>query len=132
MTCIDFCRALKPGDRIIVAISLLFSHHAIFWGWDAEGQGWIIENDKKNGVRFVTIEEFFFGFYGFVETREFNGTEQERYQAIKRAEGLVGSAYHLTKWNCEQFANYVQCNTVNSQQVRNTVLSAIGIGLLFG
>lgn len=132
MTYLEFCKTLKKCDRIVIPISLFFSHHAIFWGWDVNGQGWIIENSKSNGVRFVTIEDFFFGFNGNVNAYAFVGSEDDRNKAMNRAVSVIGTKYHLTNWNCEQFANFVQCNQVQSRQVSNTLLSAIGIGIWFG
>lgn len=132
MTYAEFCNKIQSGDRIIVAISLAFSHHAIFWGWDANGQGWIIENHKDNGVQYITIEDFFAGLTGNVQLIPFVGSQEERHQAILRAMNSVGQKYHLWQWNCEQFANYVQHNKVESLQVRNTTLVGIGLLLWFG
>jgi hypothetical protein len=132
MNYLEYCKTLRRGDRIIIAISLFFSHHAIFWGWDADGQGWIVENNKQQGVRCVTIEEFFFGFNGAVETRQFVGTEEEFYQAMERVKRAFGTEYRVATWSCEQFANFVQYNKVESPQVRNTLLTAAGIALWLG
>jgi hypothetical protein len=60
------------------------------------------------------------------------GTEEERNQAMERVKVVFGSKYHVTDWNCEQFANFVQFNKVESNQVRNTALVATAVALWFG
>src|SRR5690606_8861328 len=132
---------LSIGDRIIVPKSLfnLVQHHAVYLGKE-NGLHYIIENKEMIGVQVVTAEQFFNGVQQITRIEHFTPTyNYTRKHLLRRALALVGTKYHLTKYNCEHFANDVINGQRNSKQIETaqnfTTLAAtviLAVGLLGG
>ena len=120
---------LKSGDRLVHPIAGYpgAKHHGIFLGEDQFGNELISENHKQRGVQVVTVESYL-SEYGLIERIiPFDGTESERYTAIRRALSDAGKPYDLVAYNCEHHANYVQNGISESKQVRNFLLGLVGL-----
>ncbi|MBS1520690.1 MAG: hypothetical protein JST50_06830 [Bacteroidetes bacterium] len=119
---------LTPGDRLIHPIAGYFGakHHGIFLSEDRFGNELVSENHKQKGVQVVTADSYI-AEYGQIERIvPFNGTEAERYNAIKRALSDAGKPYDLIANNCEHHANHVQNGVSESKQVQNVFLGLLG------
>ncbi len=122
---------LQPADRLVVPKSnaRLVQHHAIYLGLDENGIEWIAENMVGFGVRIVTVTDFFEQAIEVTRVERFTGTKRERRHAIEKAIALVGTNYDLLQFNCEHYANIVQYNIKESNQVKAGL--ALGITGLF-
>lgn len=110
---------LSIGDRIVVPKSLfnLIQHHAVYLGKE-NGLHYIIENKERIGVQVVTAEQFFTGVQQITRVEHFIPSyNYTRQHLLRRALALVGTKYHLTKYNCEHFANDVIYGQRNSRQI---------------
>lgn len=116
---------LFAGDRVILPKSefRLVQHHAIY-----DGEGFFYENKAGVGVVCTPIAQFFQNVNEITAIRRFNGTEYQRYQAIQRAQSLLGRRYSLTEFNCEHYADYVQYGKARSRQVEN-VLGGVALAV---
>lgn len=105
---------LSPGDRIIIPKSPLglVQHHAIY-----DGDGHVYENKFGFGVVRTPLSVFFNNTLGVTEVRRFQGTDVQLRFALNRAKNLLGRPYHLVRFNCEHFADYVQWGRSYSKQV---------------
>jgi hypothetical protein len=119
---------LRPADRIVAPLfkTGLTKHHAIFLGTNDYGQRLIAENDAAEGVRIVTAEQFFSEHPVIDRVERFQGNYIQRNRAVQTAVSLVGTHYDLFLYNCEHYANQVQHNQIESQQVKN-FWAALGI-----
>jgi hypothetical protein len=119
---------LRPADRIVAPLfrTGLTKHHAIFLGVNDYGQRLIAENDATDGVRIVTVEQFFSEHPVIDRVERFQGNYIQRNQAVMTAQNLVGTHYDLFLYNCEHYANEVQHGIVESNQVKN-FWKALGI-----
>jgi hypothetical protein len=123
---------LEPADVVVVPKSSLnlVKHMINYWGLDAAGGEWYLENNPQTGVRWISgdyVDKTYFN----TEVRRFAGTPSDRAEAIKRATSLIGRPYHLTRFNCEHYANYVQTGTSFSKQSDNGVgLAALGLTVI--
>lgn len=116
---------LQPGDRVVVAKSLfgLIQHHAIYVGSNNHDY-WIIENKEGYGVRVITVAEFLAGVDKVTRIEPFTPRyNYSREDLVAYAYSKVGTTYHLTKYNCESFANEVQHRVIKSNQ------ADVGLGL---
>lgn len=121
---------LSIGDRIVVPKSFfnLVQHHAIFLGY-SNGHYWFIENKEGHGVRKITAEVFFAGVDRITRIEKFQPKwNYSREDLARYALNKLGVSYHLTRYNCEHFANQVQHQRVESKQAN----VGIGLGLLAG
>ena len=109
---------LQPADRLIEPIfkTGLSQHHAIYLGVDRQGIEWVAENYKFQGVRKIKASEYFTTEKHF-HTQPFQGSYQQRIEAVKRALSKMGEPYDLIKFNCEHYAEYVQTGRAASKQV---------------
>ena len=112
---------LLPGDRVLIPKSLfnLVQHHAIY-----AGKGWFYENVIGKGVVLTHYARIFKDGPSITSISRLNANDHERHLALRRAQKLIGTPYHLTNFNCEHFANYVQYGRSGSKQVE----SVIGLG----
>ena len=117
---------IQPGDVLIAPKSSLniLKHMIVYWGVDANGDDFYLENSPQAGVQWLT-EQSLRQQYEIITVRKFCGTPHERTQAISRAESVIGQKYDLTTFNCEHYANYVQTGASFSKQASN----GIGVGL---
>jgi len=117
-------RDLQSGDRLIFKIAHLgITHHAIFL-IDKYGQGWVAENRKIVGIRFVKIEQYTWTGSPEIIVKKFIGGEAARQQAFERAINIHGN-YDLFFFNCEHYANYIQFGSLQSKQVEIVGLLAL-------
>ena len=119
---------LQPGDRIAIPKSnlRLVQHHAICIGADEYGDEWIAENKVGRGVQIVSADEFFSDINEITRIEPFNGTDEQRNNAIQYALALEGTDYNLLEFNCEHYANVVQ----HQQKVSNQVKTGILLGIV--
>lgn len=112
---------LVPGDRIVVPKSgfRIVQHHAIYLGQDKHGQHVIAENKIGFGVRVVTAEQFFNDVFEVTRIEKFRRSNYERRMAVQKALQKIGKPYLLMDYNCQHFANEVQHNSVQSEQVQS-------------
>lgn len=126
-------RNLQIGDRIVVPKSSfnMVQHHAIFMGYES-GQFWFIENKENIGVRIINAETFFSDVSKITRIVRFipkyGYTRNDLY---RKALSMVGRPYHLTKYNCESFANELQYGVVESKQAKTGAMLVVFLGLLF-
>lgn len=112
---------LMPGDRIVVPKSgfRIVQHHAIYVGQDKLGQHLIVENKIGFGVRVVTSDLFFSDVLEITRIEKFKGSPYDRRMAVQKALQKVGKPYLLIDYNCQHFANEVQHNSIQSEQVQS-------------
>jgi|ERR1022692_2276869 hypothetical protein len=117
---------LQPADRIVAPKSgwEIIQHHAIYWGRDANGADWVIENVVGLGVKYTEFNEFYQRVGKITRIEKFSGNYWERQDAIQRGVKYIGQPYNVVSFNCEHFANLVQTKEVKSQQ-----MNKVGVGL---
>lgn len=125
---------LKIGDRVVREKGIVSKHHGIYAGID-NGRAWVAENQRGNGVQYITLSEFLLGNENTLTRIErFKQSEYERQNVISRINALLGKPYDLVNFNCEHFAELIQTGNIQSRQVRNAVgvtVFALFLGLLF-
>lgn len=121
---------LQPADRIVMPKSILnlVQHHIIYLGKDKNGNRLFIENSISKGVHIVNEAQVFKDGCQITRIEKFNGTPQQRNDAIQRALKLIGKNYNLINFNCEHFANIVQYKLIESKQVQ--LGTGLGLGLI--
>lgn len=114
---------LKPADRIIVPKSRLrmVQHHALYLGQNYQGVHLIAENKIGFGVRLISFDDFFNGVSEITKIERFAGSNYERKIAVQRALDKLGQPYDLINYNCQHFANEIQYQKVESDQVNDFV-----------
>lgn len=127
---------LKGADALVTPKSIagVIEHYVLYLGKSPDGQDVYMDNNNIEGVRFLTEERLLKENFQFNRIRKFNGNEYERNFAVNRAVKMHGARYHLTQFNCEHFANYVQFNQPSSKQVDNgvgIVATAAALAFLF-
>jgi uncharacterized protein YycO len=124
--------ALLPGDRVVVPKSefRLVQHHALYIGKNHHDEDLMIENKIGIGVRVVSAEEFFRDVIDVTRIERFTGTNRDRRLAVQRALSMIGVPYHLINYNCQHFANEIQHNRVESDQVQKGVFGVVVLALL--
>jgi len=127
---------LEGADALIGPKSAfeIVEHYVLYLGKAPDGTDVYMDNNANEGVRYLTEERMLQENPKFHRIRKFAGNEYQRNFAINRAIALHRKQYHLTKFNCEHFANHVQYNTPVSKQVNNGfgIAAAIaGIAILF-
>lgn len=110
---------LEPGDRIVIPKSFLgiIQHHALYLGYNREGQHLICENMIGIGVRLIQVEDFFKDVSSVTRIEKFKGNNIERTKLVEKALSKLGKPYSLINYNCESFCNDVQHNVIKSTQV---------------
>ncbi len=110
---------LKSGDVVISPKTLLniVDHYVVFLGVNELSQEIYIENDYRNGVQLISGEVFSYKNPRATGIRKLNGDDTQRYWAVERAKSLLTAKYDLERFNCENFANYVQYGVSFSKQV---------------
>lgn len=119
---------LQPAD-VIVARRIendVFDHYLVYMG---DG---VFAAKMRQGVVRMTIDDLqhFTGTYRPTRMRIFQGTEEQRRQALLRADECLHPPYSLLFSNCEHFADYVQYGTHTSLQSAKAGLGLIGVGAL--
>ena len=112
---------LQPGDVIKSPKSLanMIQHYSLFWGYDAQGHAWVVENVVGHGVIFNRMDLFMWRVGTINSIQPFRGTEWARQQVIDRAAQRVGWKYDALNYNCEHFVNDVLHGESKSQQADN-------------
>jgi len=113
---------LESADVLVVPKSTfnLVKHMIIYWGQDNQGGQWYLENNPTAGVRWIS-GHYVDQTYHPIQVRRFAGTPSAKIEALNRATSLLGAAYHLTRFNCEHYANFVQTGASFSRQSVNGV-----------
>lgn len=111
---------LRPADVIIArrkGINLV-DHYVVYMGHDDSGH-WFMANLLGRGVQWYNEDKVseLIDRYTPTEVAYFEGTENERTNALQRAARSVGRSYNLLTFNCEHFANWVQYGESYSDQV---------------
>jgi hypothetical protein len=125
---------LLPGDVVITNKKFLnlVDHYLVYLGVNNYGQEVYIENDYRNGVQCITGDEFTNKNPTWSAVRKLNGDDTQRYWACERAKSLLYARYDLQRFNCENFANYVQYGQSFSSQVNtanNKFLGWVTLGI---
>lgn len=123
---------LEQADVLVVPKSgiSLIKHMIIYAGVDAQQNHWYLENNPQFGVRWIP-GDYVDQTYPSPQVRRFNGTATQRSQAIERGKFLLGKPYHLTQFNCEHYANYIQTGALFSPQSNNGIgIAALGLTAL--
>lgn len=122
---------LKPGDRIVVPKSgaQLIQHHALYLGFDNNGNHFICENVIGEGVKLTRVCVFFNGTNRITRIEKFNGENIDRKKVVQDALTKLGQPYNLINYNCESFVNEVLLQKRHSKQVQNA-FGLLGLGLL--
>lgn len=110
---------LEPGDRIVVPKSLfgIIQHHALYLGYNIQGQHLICENIIGVGVKLTRVDVFFQEVSIVTRMEKFYGNNLERRKLVEKALSKLGKPYSLINYNCESFCNDVQHNLIKSAQV---------------
>jgi uncharacterized protein YycO len=110
---------VRPGDVIVRHKSdfQLIEHYGVFLGTAYQYGDVIIENHYVNGVRIVTVDEFFKDVKTVLRINRFTGDNIARTKAVQQALNKIGLPYNLINYNCEHFANHVQVGLPTSRQV---------------
>jgi len=127
---------LRPGDTVVTPKSTLkiVEHYVIYMGI-YNGDHWYIENNNKDGVRWINDAFFIQDNPTYFRIRKFSGNEIERFKAIEIAKSYVGTHYDLARFNCEHLANTIQYGNSFSNQVGygiGAIAVVAGIVTLFG
>lgn len=125
---------LRQGDVVIVPKSIwnVVAHYIVYWGY-FNGQDYYLENNHDVGVRWINETFFYKENPIFKRIRYFQGGESERELAIQRATSLLGNSYDLKKFNCENYANYVQYGVSYSKQIdssKELIFGGLALGLV--
>lgn len=124
---------LQQADAVVLRKKFMgmVDHFAIFLGYDTNGHPFFVANYTK-GVERIKEDEL----NSFLEKLEptriekFEGTEQERQEAVNRGlERLGEKAYDFFANNCESFKNYVQRGINYSRQAENfnNIAGTVGV-----
>lgn len=113
---------LKPADVIVIPKVLgAVEHYIVYLGVNDWGEEIYIENAPDKGVQLLNgnqlVEQNKDSYVS--RYRAFSGNDYERNLAVQRALSLLSAEYHLFRFNCENFANYVQKGVSFSEQVSN-------------
>jgi hypothetical protein len=126
---------LRAGDRIMAPKSMLdmVQHHALFWGYDAHGHAWVVENLVNVGVTYTRFDHFMLRVRSINRIARFRGDRWALQQVLRRAHAYVGRRYDLATYNCEHFVNEVLHGQRHSWQVetaRGVLKGAFAIAVL--
>jgi len=123
---------LEPADVLVVPKSgiNLIKHMIIYAGVDAQQNHWYLENNPQSGVRW-TPGDYIDQTYSSPQVRPFSGMATQRIEAIQRGKSLLGRPYHLTQFNCEHYANFIQTGAFFSPQSNKGIgFAALGLTAL--
>lgn len=122
---------LKPGDRVVIPKSgvELIQHHALYLGYDSNGNHFMCENVIGEGVKLTRVCVFFNGTKRITRIEKFKGENNERKKVVQVALAKLGQPYNLINYNCESFVNEVLLRKPHSKQVQNA-FGLLGLGLL--
>ncbi|MDB5142958.1 MAG: Lecithin retinol acyltransferase [Mucilaginibacter sp.] len=124
---------LRPGDRIVCQHSTIpfIEHHLIYLGPDFLNNELMAENHKGTNVQLIFAQDFFKNSPVILEIQPFKGSRYDRILAVQKALDLVGKPYDVINYNCESFANDIQHNHTQSDQVKK-VLGWAALALIVG
>lgn len=113
----------------------IVQHFIVYVGTDSMGNDLYMDNNVKEGVRYMYESQMLQeNPYQTLQIRRLQTDYNGRQQAMLRAQSLHGKSYHVTEFNCEHFANYVQYNVPYSEQVQKSekgfLMAASLIGLI--
>jgi len=113
---------LRSADLIKSPKSLfaLVQHYALFWGYDANGDAWVVENLVGQGVVFTRMDHFLVRVGRITEITSFRGDEWARQGVIDRGNSRIGWKYDAFNYNCEHFVNDT-LNFVKASKQTDTV-----------
>lgn len=113
---------LRSADLIKSPKSLfdLVQHYALFWGYDANGDAWVVENIVGQGVVYTRIDQFLARVGKITQIIPFPGDEWMRPGVIERANSRIGRKYDALHYNCEHFVND-SLNFVTASKQADTV-----------
>ncbi|HCQ12750.1 lecithin retinol acyltransferase family protein [Flavobacterium sp.] len=114
---------LEPGDRIVVPKSSwnLVQHHALYLGYNMNGEHLICENVIGIGVVLTRVSDFFKDVKSITRIEKFKGNSLERKNVVQKALQKLGQPYSLINYNCESFCNDILFNKPKSLQVQTGV-----------
>lgn len=120
---------LQTGDQIITPLfaSGLSKHFAVYLGYDENGNEWIAENHKLNGVQIISAFTYFNQIKIVDRIEKFRGSMVQRRALISKAKRLIGTPYNLVNYNCEHFATDITTGRAESRQIEITLYSLFGI-----
>lgn len=128
--------SLQPADAVMLRKKLfgMVDHYVIYVG-EVDGSHKFVANHSE-GVSFVSETEL----HEYSKTLEpihierFEGTEEDRRSALKRAFSALGQPYRLLSSNCEHFKNWVQEAKWSSPQVKKAARTTelTGAALIVG
>lgn len=126
---------LRAGDRIVAPKSLLdmVQHHALFWGYDAHGHAWVVENLVNVGVTYTRFDHFMLRVRSINRIARFRGDRWAPQQVLHRAQARVGRRYDLATYNCEHFVNdalHGQRHSRQAETAKEVMKGALVLGVL--
>lgn len=119
---------LQIGDMIRVD-RVGYSHVGIYTGSSWFGGPDVIHNNKGGGVERTTLAQFSGG-SPVILHRRVTQNYFEQLQIVRRAESLIGKAYDLILFNCEQAANWAQIGKAVSPQLQTVGFIGLIVGLV--
>jgi hypothetical protein len=131
---------LQPADAILLKKKFMgmLDHFAVYVGRDMYTNQPLFAANYKEGVTILKEQEVnhFLSTLVPEKIERFQGTPQQRGQAVERAIKMIGkAAYHLILNNCEHYKNFVQFGKKYSAQVdvagRVTAITG-GVAVLAG
>ena len=128
---------LKPTDALVLRKRFfgMVDHYVLFMGYRANRPMFVA--NYKDGVKEVSASEInkYLQVLEPQSIERFNGNENERMVAIKRALSRIGEkAYNYFGNNCEHFKNWVHYGKNYSSQVnvagKSAMIAGAGIGIV--
>jgi hypothetical protein len=115
-------RVVRHGDKVWTPGRTpgVERHYGIF---DEELRKFL-HNTHPGGVQYATPEEFINGQF-WIEKSPEPGYE---HMIVERARELIGTPYHLIKFNCEHYVNVVFEGKLESPQLQRATLGAVLTG----
>lgn len=130
---------LTPADAIVLRKKFfgMVDHFAVFLGWDKKNPDLpVFAANYTKGTKYIQPHELnhFLTELAPERIEKFEGTDQERKLAVKRAMSKIGEEnYSYFSNNCEHYKSFVQTGIPKSKQVEdvsNAVLTGVGSILL--
>jgi len=112
---------MYPSGTVLRLDFGTFSHYGI-----ADGLGSVIHNSKK---RLKVTKESYEDFADGKEILESDITSENPSKAVAMAQRYIGMPYDLLISNCEQFVRLCHGLEVESTQVQQYMLAALGAGI---
>jgi hypothetical protein len=124
--------SLETGDELISGkgTDASIKHHAVVIRYPNNPMPFVVDNDAETGVKQHSIIDYIKENNILYINRLF-ACPAHKGRILKRLKAVIGGAYHLFKFNCEHFANYLRFGKPESKQLRNFILGSVLVVSIF-